>query len=162
MRTFPKRAAALLIALTALTACGKSKNTSVTATTGGSTTTSGASSTSAASALTVNVVTDAKFGRVLVDASSGLALYHFDKDTNGTIACTSTCATRWPPLVLAAGKTSATGPQGVSSLAVVARPDSGQQVTYKGQPQYKFAGDSKAGEVNGDGIGGVWHVTVVS
>ena len=162
MTRFPKRVTATLIALLAVTACGKSKNTSTTATTvapAASTTTTAA--TSAGSAMTVNVVTNAKFGRVLVDASSGMTLYNFDKDANGSIACTGTCATRWPPLVLAAGRSTPAGPQGVTGLAVVARPDGGQQVTYQGKPQYRFAGDSKAGDVNGDGVGLVWHVTVV-
>ena len=153
--------AAVALAL-GVSACGKSKNTSTTATTvapAASTTTTAA--TSAGSAMTVNVVTNAKFGRVLVDASSGMTLYNFDKDANGSIACTGTCATRWPPLVLAAGRSTPAGPQGVTGLAVVARPDGGQQVTYQGKPQYRFAGDSKAGDVNGDGVGLVWHVTVV-
>ena len=162
MTRFPKLVTATLMALLAVAACGKSKNTSTTATTvapAASTTTTAA--TSAGSAMTVNVVTNANFGRVLVDASSGMTLYNFDKDANGSIACTGTCATRWPPLVLAAGRSTPAGPQGVTGLAVVARPDGGQQVTYQGKPQYRFAGDSKAGDVNGDGVGLVWHVTVV-
>src|SRR5437764_464244 len=85
--------------------CYSARTTTTTATTvapAASTTTTAA--TSAGAAMTVNVVTNAKFGRVLVDASSGITLYNFDKDANGSIACTGTCASRWPPLVLAAGR----------------------------------------------------------
>ena len=32
------------------------------------------------------------------------------------------------------------------------------QWAYKGKPLYFFAGDAKAGDVNGDKQGGVWHV----
>jgi predicted lipoprotein with Yx(FWY)xxD motif len=27
-----------------------------------------------------------------------------------------------------------------------------------GKPLYRYAGDAQAGDVNGDGVGGVWHV----
>jgi predicted lipoprotein with Yx(FWY)xxD motif len=31
-------------------------------------------------------------------------------------------------------------------------------VSYEGTPLYTYAGDADPGEVNGDGVGGVWHV----
>ena len=39
-----------------------------------------------------------------------------------------------------------------------ARTDGTQQLVYKGRPVYDYAGDSKAGDKKGDGIGGIWHV----
>lgn len=33
-----------------------------------------------------------------------------------------------------------------------------RQWTVKGKPLYFFAGDTKVGDRNGDGSGGVWHV----
>jgi hypothetical protein len=32
------------------------------------------------------------------------------------------------------------------------------QWAFDGRPLYYFAGDAKAGDANGDGSGGVWHV----
>jgi predicted lipoprotein with Yx(FWY)xxD motif len=29
---------------------------------------------------------------------------------------------------------------------------------YGGKPLYTFAGDKKSGDMNGDGVGQVWHV----
>ena len=41
------------------------------------------------------------------------------------------------------------------------RPDGATQVTYDGHPLYRYAGDSKAGDTNGQGInefGALWYV----
>jgi hypothetical protein len=50
----------------------------------------------------------------------------------------------------------------VSSLGTVRRPDGTVQVTYKGQPLYTFAQDTKPGEANGQGIKDVGTWTVVT
>ena len=45
-------------------------------------------------------------------------------------------------------------------LGVSTRSDGKQQVTYNGHPLYRFAGDQKAGDTNGQGVnafGGIWH-----
>jgi hypothetical protein len=47
--------------------------------------------------------------------------------------------------------------KGLGTVAV----SGGQQVTYNGVPLHKFAGDSGAGQANGNGInsfGGTWNV----
>ena len=38
------------------------------------------------------------------------------------------------------------------------RKDGAEQWAFKGMPLYYWAGDSKPGDTNGDGVGGVWHV----
>src|SRR5437879_6414657 len=91
-RSLPVAALALLT----LAACGKSTGHK-SAVAGATTTTS-----NAASANEVGVASSARFGQFVVD-SSGHTLYHFDRDVGGTIACTSSCASVWPPLLLAAG-----------------------------------------------------------
>jgi Secreted repeat of unknown function len=65
---------------------------------------------------------------------------------------------KWPPLLLA-GQAKPIAGQGVipSMLGTIERPDGRLQVTYRGLPLYRFSGDTEAGDVNGQGIGGTWH-----
>jgi predicted lipoprotein with Yx(FWY)xxD motif len=51
------------------------------------------------------------------------------------------------------------GVTGVIGLATQA--DGSQQVTYDGRPLYYFKGDAAAGDVNGQGVGGVWFAATV-
>ena len=44
-----------------------------------------------------------------------------------------------------------------SLLGTVRRPDGRVQVTYRGLALYVFSGDTRAGQVNGQGVGGSWH-----
>jgi predicted lipoprotein with Yx(FWY)xxD motif len=83
--------------------------------------------------------------------NSGMTVYTFDKDAAGKSMCYGSCAAAWPPV--AAGSM----PAGVES-ASVSREDGIQQATYKGRPLYRFAGDRKPGEMNGDKLQNVWHV----
>src|SRR3954470_3910388 len=86
-------------------------------------------------------------GKILVSAS-GRTLYHYSADTRLGVKCTGTCASQWPPLLVAAGAKPAAGP-GVSALLLgtVKRPDGKLQVTYHGLSLYTYAGDKKAGDV---------------
>jgi hypothetical protein len=69
----------------------------------------------------------------------------------------------WLPLVIPAGVRPISGPGVVASmLGTVKRPDGRVQVTYDGFPLYLFSGDTKAGEVNGQGSGGIWHALAPS
>jgi predicted lipoprotein with Yx(FWY)xxD motif len=99
-------------------------------------------------------------GTVLVDAK-GFTLYDLASEANGTITCTGSCASNWPPLLLPAGVMSATAGSGVSAskLGTIARPDGGTQVTYGGLPLYLFVGDQSAGQANGQGVAGFHAVT---
>jgi predicted lipoprotein with Yx(FWY)xxD motif len=94
-------------------------------------------------------------GTVLVD-SSGLTLYELASESGGTIMCTSSCATEWPPLLLPAGVSSATAGSGVSAskLGTISRPDGGTQVTYGGMPLYLFVSDQSPGQDTGQGVEG--------
>jgi len=98
-------------------------------------------------------------GTVLVD-SKGKTLYTL---TNGgqAVPCTGDCAAAWPPLLVAAGATPKAG-KGVTGLGVVS---GGRQVTQSSLPLYRYSGDSKAHQANGEGIssfGGTWHVVKTS
>jgi predicted lipoprotein with Yx(FWY)xxD motif len=149
-------------------ACGSTK-TPTTAAAGGSgattttaapasttTTTAPAATTTAPAAATVATRTTG-IGMVLVD-SAGKTLYHFDKDTSTAFGCTGACTTAWPPLTVPSGTTMPVGGTGVTgTLAVRARPDGSQQVTWNGLPLYRFAADAAPGDTKGDGLGGNWH-----
>lgn len=86
----------------------------------------------------------------LTDAT-GRTVYTFDKDEAGKSNCSGGCLTLWPaftakPDAVAKGEFGLIDANGV------------RQWTVNGKPLYYFAGDTKAGERNGDGKGGVWHV----
>jgi predicted lipoprotein with Yx(FWY)xxD motif len=49
----------------------------------------------------------------------------------------------------------------MSGLGTRHRPEGSTQVTYKNRPLYRYSGDTKAGDTNGDGVGGIWHVAKV-
>jgi len=86
---------------------------------------------------------------------TGFSLYTFDVDPIGESACTSAdCVTNWPPL-LANDDSATTAP-----LSIIAREDGEQQLALRGKPLYFFSGDSAAGQVNGEGVGGVWRTAV--
>jgi predicted lipoprotein with Yx(FWY)xxD motif len=42
---------------------------------------------------------------------------------------------------------------------IVERKDGSKMWAYEGKPVYTFAKDTKPGDVTGDGVGGVWHVS---
>jgi len=95
-------------------------------------------------------------GMVVVDGS-GMTVYVFDKDTanSGKSACEGGCAATWPA-VTTTGTPTATGVTG--TLGTITLPDGTMQVTLNGLPLYHYSGDSAAGNVNGQGIGGIWWV----
>jgi len=111
----------------------------------------------AASGVAVHTATNGTLGTILVDAN-GRTLYVFDKDKRGTIACVDPCTGTWPPLTTAGPLAS----PAMSGLGTVHRPDGGTQVTYKSRPLYRYSGDTKAGDTNGDGVGGIWHAAKAS
>jgi len=108
----------------------------------------------------VKTVASAKFGTVLVNASSR-TLYRYTLDSKGVNRCTSnaTCAKYWPQLLVKAG-VKPTGGAGVqaSLLGTIKAKGGMLQVTYAGFPLYTFAGDTKAGQVNGQAFEKQWYV----
>ena len=90
---------------------------------------------------------------VLTDAN-GMTLYTFDKDTAGVSNCYDDCAANWPP-VTAAADAKADG-----EFTIVDRTDGTKMWAHEGMPLYLWVKDTKAGDVTGDGVGGVWHTAV--
>jgi predicted lipoprotein with Yx(FWY)xxD motif len=96
-------------------------------------------------------------GKVLVD-SQGRTLYLFKKDSGTKSACSGACATAWPPL-RANGKPTVGSGATASLVGTTPRSDGKAQITYNGHPLYRYQGDRKAGDTNGQGLsafGGGW------
>jgi predicted lipoprotein with Yx(FWY)xxD motif len=149
VRTTSIRRGAVALGLLALAGCGSS-------TYGGS---SAAGSSSSAGAATSDVVLKASgttaLGKVVVD-SGGRTVYVFDKDSPGagTSACTAACLVKWPPVPAPSGTLAADGVTG--KLGTITRDDGTKQVTLGGMPLYVYSGDSHAGDVTGQAVGGSW------
>ena len=102
----------------------------------------------------VNVLLDDN-GTLEVQAQNktGMTLYIFNNDTTGVSNCTSMqCLTNWPPLI-ANDDAVADAP-----LSIITRADGHKQWALRDKPLYFYLGDTTAGDINGEGIGGLWHV----
>lgn len=162
MRARMVAGAAVLVALLAACGSSSSKSTSTTTSASGSGSSSTSATTAAGSTPVVKTASSANFGTILVD-TNGATLYTLTNNGQ-SVPCSSTaCTSAWPPLLLPAGVSTATG-MGVSGLGTTPGAG-GTQVTQNGLPLHRFAGDRAAGATNGDGInsfGGVWHVVKIS
>lgn len=117
----------------------------------------------AAGASAKRVVSEAEnsaLGKTVLTTTKGRTLYSLSVEKNGKFICTGACLSSWHPLTVPAG----TKPTGPVKLGTIERPEGGIQVTYRGRPLYRFGADSKAGEVNGEGIKdvGTWHAATAS
>jgi predicted lipoprotein with Yx(FWY)xxD motif len=102
------------------------------------------------------VAQDATHGAILTDAE-GKTLYLFTPDTTpGESACYEQCAENWPPLTPADSMSLPAGVPG--ELGTIDRTDGSKQVTYNDIPLYYYVADQAAGDVNGQGVGGIWFV----
>lgn len=131
---------AALLAIGSLVSCKKSNSSSL---------------MPPAPVIDVQLGTSASLGSILTD-SAGKTLYFFTMDAADTSDCTGGCLAVWPVfdathLKLGTGLNPA-------DFKTITRSDGASQTTYKGWPLYYFQNDSKAGDVNGEGIEGIWFV----
>jgi predicted lipoprotein with Yx(FWY)xxD motif len=100
---------------------------------------------------------ETSLGKVLV-GDNDMTLYSFDKDTKGAMmsACTGKCIENWPPYLAPADAKA----DGDWTLVDVTDKDGAMKKmwAYEGWPLYYYVKDTKAGDVTGDMVGGVWHV----
>ncbi|MFF3248727.1 hypothetical protein ACFYWY_34465 [Streptomyces sp. NPDC002870] len=99
---------------------------------------------------------------------SGLSLYLFKNDTRGDgqklpkATCNDACADKWPPVLVNSGgkqtRVYLSGIQSSAGVGTVERADGTVQLTLGGWPLYRFSGDARKGDVNGQGVGGTWFV----
>ena len=102
----------------------------------------------------------AALGTVVVDGT-GYTLYRFDKDKPkpSKSNCNGSCATQWPPvLVASAAEAKEVKLDGVDAGAVntVKRADGKLQLTIGGWPVYRYSGDTQPGATSGQGLNGTW------
>jgi predicted lipoprotein with Yx(FWY)xxD motif len=126
---------------------------------GGAVIASGATTTSAKSKSPTLKLRKTSLGMILVDRR-GRTLYEFGHDLKNKSRCSGACASNWPPASSPAKPTVAKG-IAKSKLKVIKRANGSRQLSYNGHPLYRFVGDSKAGDTNGENIvafGGKWDV----
>ena len=93
-------------------------------------------------------------GRDIFADQNGMTVYIFDKDSNGSSYCYGGCEKAWPPVLLT------TAEEVSAPFGSTTRKDGSRQLTYGNRPIYLYADDERSGDINGDGLGGVWHVVV--
>lgn len=103
----------------------------------------------------VHAVRNATLHKRIVVTASGRTLYTLSAEVHGRFICTRSCLMTWPPLKVPRGAKV----EGVAKLGVVKRPDGIRQAMLNGHPLYTFSGDSRKGDVNGEGFKdvGTWH-----
>jgi len=103
-------------------------------------------------------IASTSLGNVVV-GPSGHTLYLLTADSANHTTCYSTCAQNWPPLITTGAPRAGTGVN-AGLLKTALRNNGTRQVTYNGHPLYYYAGDTAAGQTNGEGLfafGGYWY-----
>jgi predicted lipoprotein with Yx(FWY)xxD motif len=122
---------------------------------------SGASTTSStASAAGIKTESTSK-GTVLTTAK-GHTIYSFAIDTPAKSNCNTACLKYWPPVT---GKPSMASGASLSGKFGTITTAGKLQATYMGHPLYVYAGDTAAGQVNGNKLninGGLWFAMTPS
>jgi len=144
-----------LLAAPLLAGCGSGYSSSGSS----SSTSSGTAMKQQTSTATVRTASVSGLGTILVDGQ-GRTIYLFQRDTGPTSTCSGACIANWPA-VTTHGTPRASGGVAAGKLGVTKRDDGMTQATYAGHPLYYYAGDSVAGDTNGQGLnafGATWYV----
>lgn len=105
----------------------------------------------------ISTASSSSLGAYLV-AANGMTLYAYKKDAAGVSNCYGQCAVIWPPYTASNNAKLSAAANVTGGIGVIGRSDGNLQVTYKGEPLYFYNKDAKPGDVNGQGVGGVWYV----
>jgi predicted lipoprotein with Yx(FWY)xxD motif len=97
---------------------------------------------------------------IVVDAR-GRTVYALSPETVHHLLCRSrACFGTWPPVTVRSRSLLVAGRGVQGHLGLLRRSDGKLEVTLRGMPLYRYAGDSAKGQANGEGIksfGGIWH-----
>lgn len=121
-----------------------------------------AEATSASTTTTSTIMTSQSAdvtGNFLVD-DQGRTIYVYANDTqnSGTSACTDAeCTSEWLPVVVTGTPTAGDGVD-ATKLGTITRDDGTMQATYNGWPLYYYSGDTAPGDMNGQGMEGLWFL----
>ena len=146
-----------------LSGCGGGTGTTTTPTSAAPATSAPAESSAPATSAPASMsaaelsVGESKAGQIVV-AGQGLSVYYFTKDTkdSGTSACTGDCLVAWPPVTSTTATPTVNGVTG--KVGTIPTADGKMQVTINGMPIYYYSKDQAAGDINGQGVGGVWFL----
>jgi predicted lipoprotein with Yx(FWY)xxD motif len=108
----------------------------------------------------VNLHKESGVGNVLA-TGTGRTLYLNTLDGSNIVHCNASCASGWPPLYTTAKPIAGMGVK-QALLHTTKRPNGRLQVTYNGHPLYRYSGDTKAGQANGEGMGGRWFAVTAA
>lgn len=151
-----------LAAATALSACGSSGFVDASDAQPAGSTASTAAGTNATTVAPTGGLGTGVTSVGTVVTTDGFTVYRFANDRNdpSTSTCTGDCAKKWPP-VQGDGQPALQGiPSGL--VGTVGRPDGTQQLTLNGWPLYRYSGDTRPGDVKGEGVGGTWQAMGVN
>jgi predicted lipoprotein with Yx(FWY)xxD motif len=156
-----KRTVLIGVLVLAIVACsndsstGTSSTSSSTSSSSSSSSSSSTASSSSAGALALAMNT--KLGQAVIVDSAGMTLYLYEPDgTSTTSTVPAGIKSNWPPAI----GDSATVGAGLDAAKAKAntQSDGTSQLSYNGHLLYLFVGDTKAGDANGQALGGVWFV----
>lgn len=86
----------------------------------------------------------------------GMTLYTFDEDSLNQSNCDAGCLSVWPAHTT-------DSPETVQSpFSTIEIEGGGHHVLINGKPLYTFVSDRAPGDINGDNLGGVWHIVKFS
>lgn len=121
-----------------------------------------ASASGSSSSSTVRAAHIGVLGQTVVVGAHGRTLYALLPETMHHLRCTSSaCLSAWPPYTVASAHTRLRDGAGVHGALGVLHRGRVYQVTLRGHPLYRYAGDSANGEANGQRLqsfGGTWRV----
>jgi predicted lipoprotein with Yx(FWY)xxD motif len=126
-----------------------------------------ATALAASNALTLGSAANSTIGKPVVISPQGRTLYALSPETSRHLLCkTSECFKVWPPVTVKSSKVKLKAASGVQGhLGILRRSNGTLQVTLRGEPLYRFSGDSGKGQDHGQGIesfGGKWHAVTAS
>jgi len=110
-----------------------------------------------AAGATALMTADTSLGTIVVDGS-GMTVYMYDSDTqgSGTSTCSGACLSAWPAVPGGDAAPTLTGVTG--EVTTITGTDGKPQLALNGWPLYYYVSDSAAGDTTGQGVGGVWWV----
>ena len=94
----------------------------------------------------------------VLTTGTGLALYYRTSDPAPGSTCTGDCAKAWPPFIAQGNVIPGDNFQGQLTVHATAN---GNQIEYNGHPLYTYSGDSAKGQLNGQGLNGVWNAATI-